>query len=151
EVRRRGVRVWNDQGVAIKFPKISTGEEKLGPFGWLLRRDATGFSLDVDDGVIRRFGEPHGTEYPLSLVEDRNGNRIALHHEGGALRLVTDGAGRKLAIDLTPDGRIAVVRAPHPTVPGDRLDMIRYRYDDVGNLVEATDADGFSARYAYDA
>src|SRR5580700_2649390 len=55
EVQPRRIRVWNEQGMAVDFPVIGFAEEVIGPWGWLLRRDRGGFSLDVDDGVWRLF------------------------------------------------------------------------------------------------
>src|SRR3954470_3818038 len=55
EIRRRGVRVWNDQGLPLDF-EIAAGQiEVLGSFGWLVRRDGAGFMIDTGEGLQRLF------------------------------------------------------------------------------------------------
>src|SRR6185503_17235608 len=36
EIGRREITVWNEQGIAVHFPKITDSEEVVGPWGWLL-------------------------------------------------------------------------------------------------------------------
>lgn len=152
EARRRKVRVWTDQGTELDFPSLEVGGETIGKFGWLLRRDERGYVLDADDGVIRRFGEQAGREalFRLSSVEDANRNVIALEYEDGHLAQVTDSAGRVLRVDTTQDGRIEAIRVWTAVREGQWQLLVRYRHDTHGCLVEATDPDGHSARYAYD-
>jgi RHS repeat-associated protein len=170
EVRRRRIIVWSEQGVSAEFPMIEPGDRALGPFGWLLRREGEAvFSLDVDDGVLRRFAAPGqaqsagGPASPaaaepdaepgvlrLCALEDRNGNRITLSYEGGRLARIDDSAGRVLRIAATSAGRIAAIRVQNAPSQGRWIDLVRYLYDDEGHLVEAIDADGFSSFYGYD-
>jgi hypothetical protein len=42
-------------GHCRRFPAVEAGGEVVGPWGWLLRREEEGFSLDADNGVFRRF------------------------------------------------------------------------------------------------
>lgn len=153
DVRRHEVIVWNEQGIAIRFEqKLAAGQEVTGPWGFLLRRDETGFRLDADDGVSRRFeqADEKRRSFRLSSIEDRNGNRISLRYGGGRLSEIADSAGRVLRVRATPEGRIASLEAQNAVSQGQWIAFATYTYDDAGNLTSATDADGFTARYAYD-
>lgn len=152
EVGRRQIRVWNEQGIAVDFPMIAAGTEVIGPWGWLLRRDEAGFALDVDDGVWRRFAtadEP-GKRYRLTAVEDLNRNRIVLTYKDGRLVELQDSAGRLIRNVPTKEGRIGSLQVKNAIAQGNWVAFAEYTYDEHGNLVQARDADGFSAHYAYD-
>jgi RHS repeat-associated protein len=152
EVERRRIRVWNEQGVAVDFPVIHAGDEVIGPWGWLLRRDGAGFALDVDDGVWRLFSaaDEKGKRYRLTVVEDRNRNRIALRYKEGRLVEVVDSAGRVIRMGEAPEGRIASLEVKNAVAQGQWVAFATYTYDDRGNLAAVRDADGFSSHYAYD-
>ncbi len=151
EVRRRRVLVWNDQGVSVEFPAVEEGQEVQGPFGWVLRREERGFSVDADDGVVRRFGElaAEGPYWKLTAIEDRNANRIILEYEGGLLSQVTDSGGRVLRVDHGESGHIERVRVWVAEGAGEWRALVCYSHDTAGHLVEATDAAGHSWRYEY--
>ncbi len=152
EVERRRIRVWNEQGVAVDFPVFNSGGEVIGPWGWLLRRDDGGFSLDVDDGVWRLFApaDEQGKRYRLAAVEDNDRNRIALNYDEDRLVEVVDSGGRVIRIPSTKEGRIASIEVKNAVAQGQWVAFASYTYDNRGNLVGATDADGFSAHYEYD-
>jgi RHS repeat-associated protein len=151
-VERRCIRVWNEQGIAVEFPMIPAGGEAIGPWGWLLRRDGAGFTLDADDGVWRLFSaaDARGKRYRLDAVEDGNTNRIALTYENDRLVEVIDSAGRVIRVGVTLEGQIASFKVKNAVAQGNLVAFATYTYDDRGNLMMARDADGFSARYDYD-
>jgi RHS repeat-associated protein len=152
QVGRLETVVWNEQGIAVRFPKLAVGAEQIGPWGWLLRRSEPGFWLDADDGVFRRFepADEAGRRFRLASVEDRNGNRIALRYEGARLAEIEDGVGRIVRVRGTKEGRIAAIEVKNAIAQGQWVAFGTYTYDDRGDLVAATDADGYTARYAYD-
>jgi RHS repeat-associated protein len=152
EVGRQQIRVWNEQGIAVDFPMIAAGGEVIGPWGWLLRRDGGGFSLDADDGVWRLFSaaDEKGKRYRLMAVEDLNRNRIALAYEKDRLVEVIDSAGRVIRMGAAPDGRIGSLKVKNAVAQGQWVAFATYTYDGRGDLVSVMDADGFCARYAYD-
>src|SRR4051812_21156932 len=100
EVGRRQITVWNDQGVGVDFPKLVQGEEVIGPWGFVLRRDAWGFAVDTGDGLWRLFSESDngGKRFRLTAIEDRNRNRITITYQEGRLAEITDSAGRRVRI-----------------------------------------------------
>jgi RHS repeat-associated protein len=145
--------VWNEQGIATRFAVTSPNEvELLGPWGWLLRREAGAFVLDADDGLIRRFeaADARGRSFRLVSVEDRHRNRIRLDYEADRLVAVTDSAGRHVRVRTTREGRITALEVQNAVSQGQWIAFARYEYDEAGHLVTATDADGFVARYGYD-
>jgi RHS repeat-associated protein len=152
EIARRETVVWNEQGIATRFPAIEPGKEYVGPWGWLLRRSAAGFWLDADDGVFRRFSpaDRSGKRFRLDSIEDRNRNRIALRYEDGRLAEIEDSAGRTVRVRATREGRIAKIEVKNAAVRGRWVPFASYVYDQAGNLVAATDAEGFTSEYAYD-
>jgi RHS repeat-associated protein len=151
EVGRRGIRVWNEQGIAVDFPMVPVGGEAVGPWGWLLRREAWGFAVDADDEVWHVFAESvRGKRYRLTGIEDRNRNRIALAYEGDRLVGVTDSAGREIRVLSTKEGRIASIQVRNAVAQGRWIAFGSYEYDQHGNLLRAVDADGYSSQYQYD-
>jgi RHS repeat-associated protein len=153
EVGRREIVVWNEQGIATRFPGIEAGEERIGPWGWLLRRSKEGFWLDADDGVFRFFvpADESGKCFRLDAVEDLNGNRITLRYDDdGQLAEVDDSAGRTIRMRATREGRIASIEVKNAAVRGRWVPFASYAYDAAGNLVSVTDAEGFASEYAYD-
>ncbi|MFO0760721.1 MAG: RHS repeat-associated core domain-containing protein [Byssovorax sp.] len=148
----REASVWTDQGTRVRFPLPREGTEQLGPWGFLLRREADGFQLDVDDGVVRRFeaADDRKRRYRLTSIEDDNHNRISLRYEGSRLAEVTDSAGRAVRFKGTKEGRIAAIEAQNAVSQGQWVAFATYAYDDRGRLVSVTDADGHVAQYAYD-
>lgn len=151
EVRRRVVVVYTDDGTTADFAPLDVGEDTIGEWGWLLRREAGGYVLDVDDGVQRHFAVPPApvARWPLTALEDRNHNRIEIGRDGERLTEVRDSVGRLLRFVPDASGRIAEVRVE--VADGTQAVLASYQYDAAGDLVQARDADGHSAGYAYQA
>lgn len=153
EVKRRSIVVWNEQGIAVDFPMIRQGDEVIGPWGWVLRREAWGFAVDADDGVWHLFSEPDPRQagfHLLTAVEDRNRNRISLTYDEGRLCEIKDSAGRVVRVGVTREGRIASFSVQNAISQGQWVAFATYTYDERGDLVAVTDADGFTARFEYD-
>jgi RHS repeat-associated protein len=149
---RRLTQVWTEEGISVDFPLLRAGEEHLGPWGWLLRRDAGGYVLDKDDGRKWLFSGPPGEdgEWRLSAVEDRCGNRIALTYEAGRLTEVRDSVGRRVRLSRGAKGRVGAVEVLNAASQGRWVAFERYEYDEGGRLVTATDAEGYARTYAYE-
>ena len=152
EVGRQRIRVWNEQGIAVDFSMMAVGAEVVGPWGWLLRREASKFALDADDGVWRLFSptDERGHRYRLAVIRDRNGNAITPTYKDGRLSQVIDSAGRVIRVRSSPEKRIASLEVQNAVAEGKWIAFATYAYDERGDLVSAQDADGFSAHYAYD-
>jgi len=152
EVQRRRITVWNEQGTAVDFPVVRPGDEVVGPWGWVLRREAWGFAVDADDGVWHMFSEVDprdGAFYLLTAIEDRNRNRISLTYDDGRLVEAKDSTGRMIRLTPTRDRRIASIMV-QDAGSGRWVTFATYAYDERGDLASATDADGYTSRYEYD-
>ncbi|WP_406303168.1 DUF6531 domain-containing protein [Streptomyces sp. NBC_00885] len=113
--------------------------------------DETTYSItDPRSGLTRSFtGSPYRTSaaYWLTGLSDRNGNRItfsrrpdgspaAVTHDGGYTVQLTAEDQRVTALSLrTPDGPVTVMR---------------YGYDDLGNLTEVINSSDLPQRFTYD-
>ncbi|MEQ9323601.1 MAG: DUF6531 domain-containing protein, partial [Polyangiaceae bacterium] len=161
EVEERGFAlvVFTDTGTWEEFPKLEVGQEAQGKWGWTLRREKNGYVLDTNEGIWREmaeeaasqwYGDAINKRYRLTNLYDRNGNRIHLDYQDGALAYITDSVGRTVRVDRTPEGRIAALRVRNAPTRGQWVAFAQYSYDDDGQLIGATDADGFQNRYAYD-
>lgn len=153
ELGRRAIRVWNDRGIAVDFDAgLAVGAEAIGRSGWLLRREAAGFTVDVDDGLVRRFGAaaPGGREYLLTSIEDRSGNRVELRYDGGRLASAIDSVGREVRFAPGEAGRVAAVLVKNAAAQGRWVTFARYEHDAGGCLARALDAEGHAWSYTYD-
>jgi RHS repeat-associated protein len=152
EVGRRRITVWNEQGIAVDFPLIPVGSEVIGPWGWVLRREAWGFAVDADDELWHLFSAPDrgGSRYRLTAIEDRNRNRIALTYDDGRLAEVVDSAGRTIRVRTTREGRIEALEVKNAVAQGRWVVMATYIHDAAGDLISVTDADGYASHYVYD-
>ena len=121
--------------------------------GLVLRREKDGFVFDNGKGLWRSLREQAdgGKRYRLTTVYDRNGNRIHLDYDQGALSRITDSVGRVVRVEPTPEGRIASLSVKNAQTRGQWVFFARYEYNDRGELTRAVDADGFENRYGYDA
>src|SRR5262249_38212259 len=137
EVGRRRVTVRNDQGIDVEFPLIGIGDQIIGPWGWVIRREEWGFAVDASDGLWHLFSAPFdgGRHYRLTAIEDRNKNRIALTYDEGRLVEVKDSAGRILRVKNTAEGRITSIEAQNAVSNGRWVALASYAYDERGDLV----------------
>jgi RHS repeat-associated protein len=121
------------------------------PLGYRLSRSAEGFVLLDRDGTRRVFGPPDedGVARLLS-VSDRNGNTTKLERDPeGRLTGMVDSAGRPYRVINDASGRIERVLVAEDAARTTWLELVRYVYDDAGNLASATDAEGFSVKHDY--
>jgi RHS repeat-associated protein len=152
EVRRRSLHVWTDLGTRISLEDgPDVGQEIIADFGVLVRREAWGYRVDTNDDRLYLFAEQLDEQtWALTSIIDRNGNQIRLTYQGGKLTEVQDSAGRVLRIRRTPGDHIASIEHRNAVSGGQWIAFETYDYDEHGNMVRATDADGFCARYGYD-
>lgn len=150
-VERRNVRVLGEDGVATDFGDVPIGKGGLGAGGWLLLREAWGMVLDTGDGRQLFFAalREGDARYRLTAIEDRHRNRIELTYDDGKLVEVKDSVGRVVRVESTREGRIASLAVKNAVAQGSLLVFARYTYDERGDLVAVTNADGHTRRYRY--
>ncbi len=153
-IRRRHTEVFDEQNRLQRFDALP---ERSGPIfnelGWRLRRAAEGIELRVPlEGLTYDFGPLCSDGYHhLVRVRDRHGNATQIERdERGVIVTMTDSAGRPYRVDSDKEGRITRVQVATNPQHNNWMEVVRYDYDDRGDLGCATDAEGFRGRYVYD-
>jgi RHS repeat-associated protein len=129
---------------------LDVGESTWDPIDrFTLLRTKKGYRLTFWDGLAYHLEPVRGAPTTCSLVKitDRCENAVELSYCGGRLAQVVDSLGRKLDFEVK-DGRLRAVRLRQRD--GDRLELVRYEYDEEGRLAAAYDAAGSPCRYAYE-
>ncbi|WP_437754826.1 RHS repeat-associated core domain-containing protein [Sorangium sp. So ce1389] len=153
-LRRGSLRIISFDGLEHDIGKVPPGTGIIGPHGWIVHREGTGFRLDLADGQHLVFGEhvvsDEGERYLLTVIGDRAQNRIVLAYDRGLLVEATDASGRVVRVLRGRDRRIAALEAKNTVAQGRWVALARYAHDAEGRLVEVEDADGHVTRYEYD-
>ncbi|MBT2383503.1 DUF6531 domain-containing protein [Streptomyces sp. ISL-11] len=159
-------------GMRLVYPVPKPGEPTLPvkgprmPLEWDGRPDGVMTVTDPQTGVVRTFGSPVPTDVPgavqlpLDSLHDRNGARIDIERTaGGVPTAIRHSAGYYVAID-TEGPRVKALRlldeAPSPyekpwsAAVGGTV-IVRYGYDEAGNLTEVVNSRGEPLRFTYDA
>ncbi|OXM49394.1 rhs protein [Amycolatopsis thailandensis] len=148
---------FSDDGTVMMFPRPLPGlpmESLAGPSRVLMVDEAGLYRLVTwDSGITLCFapvsGAPAGV-LPLTAFElGEDGPRIEVDHDAdGAGVRWRHSDGRVLEIDRAR-GRIHAVRMTDPG-QGQNVVVMRYGYDDAGNLTEVTNSSGRALRFDYD-
>ncbi|MGW1073894.1 DUF6531 domain-containing protein [Streptomyces sp. NPDC002537] len=158
-------------GMRLIYPVPRPGEPTLPAKGprWSLVWDGQPDGLmtvtDPHTGVVRTFGGltptdvPGAVQLPLVGVHDRNGARVDIERTAnGTPTALRHSGGYYLAVD-THGARVTALRlldeAPSPYepagAPGRGTVLVRYGYDDAGNLTEVVNSSGKPLVFTYDA
>ncbi|WP_367136268.1 MULTISPECIES: HNH/endonuclease VII fold putative polymorphic toxin [Streptomyces] len=163
-------------GMRLVYPVPVPGEPVLPvkgprrPLTWDGRPGGVMTIADPQTGITRTFGglvpteEPGILQLPLESMEDRNGARIdvertatgtptAIRHSGGSYVAVETDVIGEAGARVTALRLLDEPPSPYepPTAPGRGTTLIRYGYDDAGNLTEVTNSSGKPLRFTYDA
>lgn len=152
ELLRDRIRVRKGLGGGAEFPLIEVAGEEEFFGGWTLRRETEGYTLRTPDGFDHVFAPApeRPDRFDLRLLRHRSGNQIQfLRDRRGALTQIVDSAGRTLVFATDTSGRTLSIAITDPSSQR-TITFIRYSYDERGNLVSATNADGDTTRYTYD-
>ncbi|MFG3254530.1 putative T7SS-secreted protein [Streptomyces sp. NPDC048172] len=152
DVDAEGVIYVGEDGRLLSFPHPAPGLPTLPTAGTarmpLDREVDGGYTLtDPDTGWTRHFAPPLSGEDGTAVLEqltDRNGNSVTFEYDeetGTPSRLVHSGG---YEIRLTVEGdRVRTLSL------GSR-EVLRYGYDEAGNLTEVTNSTGVPLRFEYD-
>ena len=164
EVSERAVCLAGADSAVLRYPPPDAGGEPVLPVTgarWPLTRDGDGDGYTVTDpqaGLVYRF-EPRSGYYvsaaghgELSLVSvtGRSGHRITFEHgaDGAPVAVSHDGGYRVLI--LVAGSRVTGLDLAGAGPSGGDLPLIRYGYDDAGNLTEIINSSGRPQRLWYD-
>jgi RHS repeat-associated protein len=139
-------------GRPLGFPALRVGQSFYQRQDKLtLRRDDAGYRLESADHLSYRFGQRDAEgKQALSRIENRQGFSIRFARNSlGHLAGIVDSAGRRLAVQCDSLGRILAIQTSHPEDATKTLALVRYRYGEYGDLLEATNALGHSWQYQY--
>lgn len=137
-------------GRETALPKLQTGEsyfDRVEQFTWM--RDETGYRLKDGSGLYYKFeGNQNRDGYSmLSEISTADGFRIRFKYNNrGELMEIIDSRGLKLLVDSDLQGHITRVCYYKED---ERIDLVRYFYDEAGNMVETKDALDVSKYFEY--
>lgn len=146
----RAVTVIDGSGYSVKFKRPGVGQLNEAE-GWVLERTDEGYVLGCGTAFVHYFRTlPSAPKrWLLAYVLGPGFNKIVLHYDDRSrLRSITDTAGRAVDLQLTSEGRIAAIDVRDP-VTSETIRFATYTYDENGDLVACSDADGVTVRYEY--
>ncbi len=157
-------------GMRLVYPVPEPGVPTLPakgarwPLEWDGKPDGVMTVTDPEAGVVRTFVRPAATEeagavyLALESLQDRNGARIDIERASGGNPLaIRHSGGYYLAID-TEGQRVTALRlldeppsvyTPEQGREGGTV-VMRYGYDEAGNLTEVINSSGMPLRFTYD-
>ncbi|MEM6601906.1 MAG: DUF6531 domain-containing protein, partial [Verrucomicrobiota bacterium] len=141
-------------GRILAFPPLKHGESHyLRPEKTTLTRnqDGTYTAYAQDEALFYHFEDHTGIyaeheRYYLTRITDARGFAIRLHRRSHALTGITDSAGRELEVETDAHFRITEVKLK-TSVQDETL--VRYAYNEAGDLVAITDALGQTTAIDY--
>lgn len=143
------IRLWDGRETIV--PMVAEGERFASrKEGLVFTRDDKGFLLiDKDKRRYRFNGLKNREDYVmLSSIETPDGFAIRLNYSvSGALCSITDSVGRVIRVETDNKGRILEL---HTDFAGKQTTLIRYTYDEAGNMVETCDMQGAEKHFRYD-
>jgi RHS repeat-associated protein len=151
-----GVTYTSEDGMVLYYPVPRPGWDVLPTEGprWPLRWDGVpGGEILIDRPDLgrslhfRAVSAEAPTHLPLAALGDRNGNTVSImYDETGCPREMRHSGGYRVGLS-TSRGRVTGLRLlSHPDQPV----LLRYGYDDRGDLTGITDSSGLPFRLEYD-
>ncbi|MEU3594401.1 RHS repeat-associated core domain-containing protein [Streptomyces filamentosus] len=154
--------IWaREDGSVLVYPHLPTAEDTDGVLPLEGPRLALAFAgrdngsttyriHDPVSGLTRYFtGSPYGqsSAYWLSELEDRNqvGITFVRRGDGSPARVVHDGGYQ--AVFRVEDDRVTDLSLQ---TPDGLVNVVRYGYDEAGNLTDVTNSSGLPLRFTYD-
>ena len=138
-------------GRETALPYLDIGEsgyyDRMEQLAWY--RDKNGYHLEDGNGLLYFFEGPKNKEgyRMLSRMATKAGFEILFkYNREGSLLQITDSRNQKIFVDTDEEGRITCI---YMISDEERTDLVRYRYDGNGNMVETLDALDVSKYFEY--
>jgi RHS repeat-associated protein len=162
EVTADGVFLARADGSVLSYPHPGGDGEPVWPVSgarWRLAREGSGYTVaDPQAGVVRRF-EPRSGYYlspgglgelPLVSVTGRAGDRISFEYDlDGAPAAVGHDGGYHVRAEVA-GGHVTGLVLAGAGEGGQDLTLVRYAYDEAGNLAEVINSSQVPLRFSYD-
>lgn len=135
-----------ESGLPVLLPGDSYFDRKE-QLWWTL--DEKGYLLTDINGLQYRFAGPENRfgYRMVSSISTKDGFSIQFNYtSGGKLAEIISSRGEKLKVDTDDLGRVLCVSMRQG---GEEVKLVRYRYDDAGNMVETTDPLDVSKHFVY--
>ncbi|QVN23348.1 RHS repeat-associated core domain-containing protein [Burkholderia pyrrocinia] len=142
--------VYHDaSGRSLDYPLFALGHAHYDAIEQhtVTRESETAIRLARGADLTERY-ERQGSRFRLTAIADRQGNAISLAYADGRLATLTSSAGAVAAVTHDAQGRVEHIELLDDAGQPIRT-LARYRYDDAGDLVAATDEHGAVRSYAY--
>jgi len=116
--------------------------------GRVLKREDGYYTVRLKEGLTYYFpiDKGAGDRIWVDHITDPFGNTLHYLRDARGLREIRESCGRRIEVD-SQAGRITAMRLCQPGKPSQLL--VRYNYDDQGNLTEVYDALGVPYRFVY--
>jgi RHS repeat-associated protein len=119
-----------------------------------LRAVESGYAVHaIGEGFTYHFGPAdHPIQYRLLHIADQHGHALRFSYcELGHLAGITDSVGRAIGVRTDAMGRILALDLPSPDGRPSAFAAVQYAYDEAGDLIAVTDAEGYATHFAYQA
>lgn len=135
------------------LPRLIEGESYFDRKEQLMwSKDETGYLLEDSSGLHYRFNGPTNRKgyQMLSSINTKDGFSVRFRYDGkGDLFQIIDSRNQKINIDTDNDGHITHVSVFREE-DEQEINLVRYKYDNAGNMVETVDALDVSKYFVYD-
>jgi len=141
-------------GRLTSFPVIGEGEDSYNRLERItLSRTKEGYiAFEHSSNLSFHFtipGKDRGYSlHRLSSIVDLDNRSVRLSYENGVLAMITDSCGRQITVRHTDEGFIESLHLKMPDGNSDQL--VRYSYDEQGDMVGITDALGQTTSIRYE-
>lgn len=145
-----GLRYTAPAGSETPFPPLEEDGDNAASGGLVLIRDSARTYRLRGNGPLMEFEfGAESTPAPLTRLVQGNHSVAFRYDTEGRLESILDSDGRLLWVSHDQRGRIVAVVLANPRAEQQKP-LVRYRYDEGGNLVEGTDVYGHAFHFSYD-
>ncbi len=158
ELNSNGCNYIDDEGRTVYFKPLNVGQQctNTSEFLTLRRTGQHTYRLQASHGLgwawyFEAFDQGHAS---LARIEDAFGNTLRIEYNGDGRPAWVHSSQASWALHYNAQGllaHIAQVAQPLDVAGLNQWVLVQYQYNELGQLVAATDAAGHTERYAYNA
>lgn len=139
-------------GRATTFPTLDIGATFFNRKAKMwIGRDENAYYVKDSDLISYYFEKKIGDIFLLSAIKNKNGHTVSFKRNSkGFLKEIIDSTGNVLSVETDIKGRILAVLGAHPKDQNLLTDIVKYEYDEQGNMVKSYDAHYNALTYIYE-